>query len=145
MAVKGRATNQLHVVSTTDADTLTQFVKKHADKNAMVFTDESPVYDALNRAHSTVKEAVNGIVHTNGIESHWELLKRGYHGVYHHSSFKHLQRYVDEFGGRLNIRSLDSTQQTGFLVRNGVGKALTFATLIGPKHPRQPVLIKSWE
>ena len=46
--------------------------------------------------------------------------------------------------GRHNIRSLDTIQQTGFLVRHGVGKALTFATLIGPKHTRQPALLKGW-
>ncbi|SEH71703.1 transposase [Bathymodiolus azoricus thioautotrophic gill symbiont] len=26
------------------------------------------------------------------------LLKRGYHGVFHHFSDKHIGRYVDEFG-----------------------------------------------
>ena len=30
-----------------------------------------------------------------------DVLKRGYHGAYHHMSFKHLQRYVDELAGRL--------------------------------------------
>jgi hypothetical protein len=36
---------------------------------------------------------VNGIVHTNGIENVWALLKRGYHGVFHHFSDKHIGRY----------------------------------------------------
>jgi hypothetical protein len=36
------------------------------------------------------------IVHTNGIESVWALLKRGYNGVFHHFSDKHIERYVDE-------------------------------------------------
>ena len=30
------------------------------------------------------------------------LLKRGYHGVFHHFSDKHIGRYVDEFVFRLN-------------------------------------------
>jgi hypothetical protein len=35
------------------------------------------------------------------LESVWALLKRGYHGVFHHFSDKHIGRYVDEFVFRL--------------------------------------------
>ncbi len=33
--------------------------------------------------------------HTNGLESFWALMKRGY-GTYHHMSRRHLGRYVDQ-------------------------------------------------
>ena len=52
----------------------------------------------------SVREYVNGMAHTNGIESFWALFKRGYHGVYHWMSRKHLQKYVDECAYRLNRR-----------------------------------------
>ncbi len=56
--------------------------------------------------HSTVKhsvkEFVNGMAHTNGIESVWAVLKRGINGTCHHLSSKHLHRYVNEFTYRLN-------------------------------------------
>ena len=45
------------------------------------------------------------MAHTNGIESFWAMLKRGYHGTFHHLSAKHLQRYIDEFATRHNLRS----------------------------------------
>ena len=58
-------------------------------------------YKQLMVNHSA-GQYVNCIVHTNGIESVWALLKRGYHGVFHHFSDKHIGRYVDEFVFRLN-------------------------------------------
>ena len=44
--------------------------------------------------------------HTNGIESFWSMLKRGYQGTYHQMSEKHLNRYA-EFAGRHNLREQD--------------------------------------
>ena len=45
-------------------------------------------------AHEAVKhsagEYVRGQAHVNGLESFWALLKRGYHGTYHHISPQHL-------------------------------------------------------
>ncbi len=49
-----------------------------------------------------VREYVKGQAHTNGIESFWSMLKRGYDGTYHQMSPKHLGRYVGEFAGRHN-------------------------------------------
>ena len=45
-------------------------------------------------------------VHTNGVESFWSMLKRAHKGTFHRLSAKHLQRYVNEFAGRHNIRVL---------------------------------------
>lgn len=56
--------------------------------------------------HSKLKYVV-GDAHTNTIESFWALFKRGYHGVYHQMSRKHLQRYVDEFAFRWNRRQCE--------------------------------------
>ena len=84
--------------------------------------------------HKTVKhsvgEYVNKAASTNGIESFWALLKRGYHGTFHHVSEKHLGRYVREFAGRHNIRDFDTIVQMNVLARGMVGKRLTYRDLV---------------
>lgn len=77
-----------------------------------------------------VGQYVEGMVHTNGIESFWALLKRGYTGTYHKMSVKHLQRYVAEFAGRQNVRSLDTIEQMCALTLGMVGKTLRYKDLI---------------
>ena len=52
------------------------------------------------------------------------MLKRGYHGTYHQTSAKHLQRYVDEFAGRHNVRDLDTIDQMAAVAR-GPGRQTT--------------------
>ena len=64
-------------------------------------------FDHESVRHS-VGEYVDGMAHTNGIESFWSMLKRANKGVYHKISAKHLQRYVDEFAGRHGVRERDN-------------------------------------
>ena len=73
------------------------------------------------------------MAHTNGIESFWAMLKRGYHGTFHHLSAKHLQRYIDEFATRHNLRSKDTAVMMSETVVRMAGKRLTYAELITDK------------
>ena len=122
------------MVSNTDAKTLQGFVSDHAVEGATVYTDDHGGYQGMPFEHETVKhsisEYVNGMAHTNGIESFWALLKRGYHGTYHHMSEKHINRYVGEFSGRHNDRSKDTLNQMQAIVRGLVGKRLQYPDLI---------------
>ena len=84
------------------------------------------------------------MAHTNGIESAWSMLKRGYMGTYHHWSAKHCDRYVQEFTGRQNQREMDTSAQLTALVQGAMGKRLRYADLIGEPQTRQPRLPR-WE
>ncbi|MYF41185.1 MAG: IS1595 family transposase [Rhodothermaceae bacterium] len=138
VGAKDRMTKQVRaqVVSNTAARTLTGFVYDASVETAQIYTDDAKAYHALRReAHETVKhsinEYVNGMVHINGIESFWALLKRGYYGTYHKMSPKHLQRYVDEFVGRHNARHLDTLSQMEQAAKGIVGKRLKYSDLVG--------------
>ena len=132
--IKDRETGQVaaRVVESTDKPTLQGFVLEHTADGAKVYTDEAGAYDGLEN-HETVKhsvsEYVNGQAHTNGLESFWSLLKRGYHGTYHKMSPKHLQRYVNEFSGRHNVRCRDTIDQMTAIVRGLEGRRLRKADL----------------
>ena len=115
-----------------------RFVVEHTapDATESVYTDEASVYDGLPMPHESVKhsasEYVRGQVHTNGVESFWSMLKRGYIGTYHKMSPKHLDRYVTEFQGRHNDRESNTIDQMGNLVRGMARKRLTYEELIAP-------------
>ena len=137
VGAKDRETNRVSasVVKGTDAKTLQGFVSDHAAEGATVYTDDHGGYHGMPFEHETVKhsisEYVNGMAHTNGIESFWALLKRGYHGTFHHMSEKHLGRYVTEFSGRHNNRNADTLDQMADAVVGMLGKRLSYRDLTG--------------
>ena len=135
--VKDRDTNQVRaaVVGRTDAATLQSFVEDRVAAGAQVYTDEAKAYEGMPCFdHESVKhsagEYVKGQAHTNGIESFWSLLKRGYIGTFHHFSEKHTDRYVTEFAGRHNARDKDTLDQMAGTIVGMVGKRLRYRDLI---------------
>ncbi len=72
------------------------------------------------------------MAHTNGIESVWAVLKRGYNGVYHNFSRKHLKRYINEFVFRLNEGNcaIDTRDRMLSLAKGFTGKKLSYKELI---------------
>ena len=136
IGVKDRDTNQVSagVVQTTDAKTLQGFVADRAAPGAKVYTDDASAYQGMAFDHEAVNhsagEYVRGMAHTNGIESFWSMLKRGYQGTFHHFSAKHTNRYVAEFAGRHNIRETDTAEQMGHVAAAMVRKRLRYRDLI---------------
>ena len=121
------------IVPKVDGRTLCTFVERAAP-GAFVYTDEAAAYSDLDR-HASVSHGkgqyVKGGVHTNGMESFWAILKRGYVGTYHRMSPQHLARYVTEFTGRFNQRELAPLERMAAAVRGMEGKRLPYADLVG--------------
>ena len=136
VGAKDRATKRVaaKVVERTDASTLQGFVADHAATGATVYTDDATAYDSLPFDHDTVKhslsEYVKGDVHTNGIESLWSMLKRAHTGTFHKLSPKHLDRYIQEFAARHNLRDEDTIDIMASVAGGMRGKRLRYRELI---------------
>ena len=136
VGMKDRKTKQVKAkpVKATDKRTLQGFVTENVSPKATVYTDEAAAYKGLPFKHKSVNHStgqyVDGMAHTNGIESFWAMLKRGYMGTYHKMSPKHLERYVNEFAGRHNIRDRDTIDQMVIAVQGMERKRLRYRELI---------------
>ena len=103
------------------------FVKDRVDTSeASLITDEYMAYSGMSKLlpHAVIKHAkwyVDGDIHTNTIEGFWALLKRGMFGQFHSVSRKHLQRYVDEFCYRYNLREADPTEAFEATITRSLG------------------------
>lgn len=135
---KDRVTGKVKakVVKKTDKKTLQAFVHSAAEVGATVYTDEARAYKGIDRPHESVNhsvgEYVRDMAHTQGLESFWASLKRGYHGTFHHFSEKHMDRYVGEFAGRHNDRDSDTLDTMCQMARGLNGKRLRYRDLIKP-------------
>lgn len=86
-------------------------------------------YNHESVAHS-VGEYVRGKAHTNGMESFWALLQRGYIGIHHHMSVEHLHRYVSEFSSRHSAREIDLIDCIERTIDGMIGRRLSYKELI---------------
>ena len=119
--------NAAVVAGTSQAD-LGGFAGRRIEAEASVYTDEHKGYIGFRGRHPVrhgVGEYVDGQAHVNGMESFWAMMKRGYHRM----SPAHLQRYVDEFSGRHNQRSLDTIVQMRSMAQRLVGRQLRYKDL----------------
>ena len=128
------------VVNDTSSETLQGLVGNIVEKNSMVNTDESRSYIGLSRrgySHQKVNHSarvfVDKMAYTNGIESVWALIKRGYYGTFHKFSKKHLQKYVDEFDFRWNQANCKypTMERIESLAVGCWGRRLSYVELIG--------------
>ena len=131
------------VIPNASNKTLTKALQNNIKRPGTIFTDEWRGYSEIGgythyKVNHSAKEYVKVVefiydkAHTNGIESVWALLKRGFHGTYHHFSKKHLQRYIDEFAFRLNEGNCerDTIDRIESMVKKTINKRLRYRDLI---------------
>ena len=125
------------VLENTRAATLEKFVREYCKVGATIVTDTHGGYINLNARgynHITINhcagEYVRDMAHTNGIESFWSLLKRGYICIYHYMSAKRLHRYVKGFSFRHNTSHFGTTDFIGLAIERMDAKRLTYKGLI---------------
>jgi transposase len=100
------------VIPNVQSKTLLPEIEANVDKTAIVYTDDLPSYDRLNKlgfdhkvvAHSQKIYVTGKDIHTNSAEGFWSQLKRLINGTYHHVTAEHLPEYIDEYAFRYNHR-----------------------------------------
>ena len=120
-------------VTGTEGITLKSAIVENVKRNSTVYSDGHRGYSNMKGyqhefVDHSVGEYVRNKAHTNGIESFWALLKRGYIGTFHHMSRKHLHRYVAEFAGRQNAGQ-DTMRGLGVVAHGMIGSRLTYKDL----------------
>ena len=69
--------------------------------------------------------------HVNEAESYFSLVKRALIGAWHHTSKRHLERYLNETDFRWNARKVDDVSRVLLALMTVKGKRLTYRPLTG--------------
>jgi transposase-like protein len=117
-------------------------VRPHVEQGSQIYSDDAGYYWRMDDeyAHEIVNHAeayVVGNVHTNGLENFWSLLKRGLSGTYISVEPFHLFRYIDEQAYRFNNRKLTDAERFASVLKQIVGRRLTYEQLTGKAQATQ--------
>lgn len=142
IGAKCRETGEVRaqVIEGRAAENLEPFVWNNVVRGGTVYTDAWQGYNglkAMGYKHSRVDHdaneyvsAVDPEIHTQGIEGFWAMPKRAYKGTHHWWSFRHMQRYVDEFTFRVTHRELSTLDLMRLTFRRMEGRRLTCGELV---------------
>lgn len=116
------------VVTNTKRNSIQPLVCRYVNpETTVLISDEWSGYTGLDKYYDhrvidhSKKEYVslqNNSIHTNNIEGSWNILKKSVSGMYNHVSKKHLQKYVDEFVYRFNLRKVSDQEKFRYLLSN---------------------------
>ena len=133
---KGKSRVRTKAVETVRAHRLAREVSANVEDGSTVYTDQLKSYQNLDLyyQHKVINHAeayVDGVVHTNGLENYWSLLKRSIKGTYVSVEPFHLFRYLDEQAFRFNERTDSDAVRFAKTLRHVAGRRLTFEQLTG--------------
>jgi transposase-like protein len=133
---KGKSKVRTLPVNSIRTYRLNQEVGKNVEDGATVYTDALASYRPLSLyyAHTVIDHAekyVDGVVHTNGLENYWSLLKRAIRGTYVSVEPFHLFRYLDEQAFRFNERTVKDADRFRATLKRVSGRRVTFGQLTG--------------
>lgn len=135
--VTGKSKVRAHVIPDAWKNAVNEIIKDAVLPQSNIHTDEHGSYFHLNEEgfrHAFVRHAeryVDGVVHTNGIENFWALLKRTIKGTYVSVEPFHMFRYLDEQSFRFNERFGNDGERFDQVVRGIMDKRLTYKVLTG--------------
>jgi len=127
------------VIPAATAENVRANLVKHVKVgNTWLHTDESVIYgwassSFIHRWVNHMNEYVRGSVHTNTVEGYFSQLRRMLQGTYIAVEPQHLHAYVDELSYRCNVRKESESTRFDRLVRQVIGKRLTYKDLTGGK------------
>jgi hypothetical protein len=131
------------VIPDLTGPTLKAAVRAQVDPSTRIMTDENRSYlglgDEFAGGHETVNhsagEYARGDVTTNTVEGFFGLFKRGVMGSFHHVSEKHMNRYLNEFSFRWDLRKATDGERTVEAIKNAEGKRLMYRTSLEQSQP----------
>ncbi|MEX2110261.1 MAG: IS1595 family transposase [Gemmatimonadaceae bacterium] len=111
-------------------------IRANVERGSVLYTDKWNGYRGLkgDYRHEIIDHGVayvRGLVHTNGLENFWSLLKRTIKGTYVSVDPFHMFRYLDEQTFRFNLRKENDSFRFAHVVSTIMGKRLTYKQLIG--------------
>jgi transposase-like protein len=127
---------RMDTIYRTTSQVVKPLVLANVCKSATINTDESKTYMFVQHDYKHVivkhsdEEYVRGDAYTNTIEGAFGHFKRSIIGVYHHTSGKHINRYLNMFAWRWNSREMGEGQRVNALLKATVGRTLTYKVLI---------------
>ena len=125
------------VIPKTNAQNVNEVIKEFIAPESIMVTDENHAYKQVgqNYDHRTVNHRNEEYVrheeisvHTNSIESYWNILRKQIDGIHHFVSPKHLQRYCNENAFRYNNREAFQDERFANALSNCNGR-LKYKTL----------------
>jgi len=126
-----------NVVTDSTTETLQNDLRKNVEAGAVVYTDQSNVYQSLaseywhRTVNHSIDEFVRGDVTTNRVEGYFGLLKRCIKGTYIHMAPCHMDRYIAEQSLRYNLRENNDGGRFQQVAAQAIGARLTYKELTG--------------